>query len=86
MKETRNLGIFLICFSLLLCLTPPANADVVPGDVIDKTNWQKVEGLLPESVLNWVKKGEFILNIGELQWDPNDYWTEACIAYPSNYL
>jgi hypothetical protein len=79
MKETSNLGIFLICFSLLLCLTPPANADVVPGDVIDKTNWQKVEGLLPESVLNWVKKGEFILNIGELQWDPKDYWTEACI-------
>ncbi len=63
----------------LLCLAPAASADVAPGDVIDKTNWQKAEGLLPDSVLNWVRKGEFTLDIGALEWDPNDYWTEACI-------
>jgi len=79
MKGTHNLGIFLVSLSFFLCLAPPASADVSPGDVIDKTNWQKAEGLLPDSVLDWVKKGEFVLNIGEIQWDPNDYWTEACI-------
>ncbi len=56
-----------------------ASADVSPGDVIDKTNWQKVEGLLPFSVLDWVKKGEFVLNIGELNYDPTDYWTEPVL-------
>ena len=46
MKKTRNPGIFLIVFSLLVCPVSPASADVSPGDVIDKTNWHKAEGLL----------------------------------------
>jgi hypothetical protein len=63
-------------------MTSAVTADVVPGDVIDKTNWQKAEGLLPEPVLDWVKRGEFILNIGELDVeDPtkirSDYVLEA---------
>ena len=79
MKATHHLGTLGNCLLLLLCLAAPTAADVAPGDVIDKTNWQKAEGLLPESVLNWVKKGEFVLNIGELQWNPGDYWTDTCI-------
>lgn len=79
MKGTRNLAILLACPLLLLGLPPAALADVTPGDVIDKTNWQKAEALLPSSLLNWVKKGEFVLTVGEINWDPNDYWTQACI-------
>jgi hypothetical protein len=59
---------------LLLMATPiTVGAEVSPGETIDKTNWQKVEGLLPEPVLNWVKKGDFILKIGELRYSPRDY-------------
>ncbi len=79
MRKKQCTIVLSIGLWLLLSFLTTASADVVPGDVIDRTNWQKVEGLLPDSVLNWVKKGEFTLNIGELQWDPNDYWTETCI-------
>ena len=33
--------------------------------MIDKTNWETAQGLLPEPVLEWVKKGDFVLNIDE---------------------
>jgi hypothetical protein len=47
--------------------------DVSPGDVIDKTNWEKAEGLLPEAMLNWLKNGKVVLDIGELEYDPDVY-------------
>ena len=76
------LGVFLIAFACWSWWVPSACADVVPGDVIDSSNWQKAEGLLPTPVLDWVKRGEFILNIGELDVeDPtkirSDYVLEA---------
>ncbi len=55
---------------LLAVIIAPARGDVVPGETIDKSNWQKVEGLLPEPVLNYVKKGDYILRIGKLNYDP----------------
>jgi hypothetical protein len=70
-------GLFFV--SLALCTGSRARADVVPGDVIDKTNWQKAEGLLPDSVLNWVKKGAFVLNIGKLNYDEKDYFTPSVL-------
>ncbi len=60
------LGVLLITFMCWSWCVPAPRADVVPGDVIDKSNWQKAEGLLPAPVLDWVKRGEFILNIGKL--------------------
>lgn len=66
---TRRPTYLLAALVSLLCLVSmisTVTADVVPGDVIDSSNWQKAEGLLPEPVLDWVKRGEFILNIGEL--------------------
>jgi len=76
------MGVFLIASACWSWVVPSACADVVPGDVIDSSNWQKAEGLLPEPVLDWVKRGEFILNIGELDVeDPtqirSDYVLEA---------
>ena len=68
-----SLAILLASFLSILCVTSVVSADVSPGDVIDKTNWQKVEGLLPESILNWVKNGDFILKIGELNYNIRDY-------------
>ena len=65
-RISRWMGVFLIGFACGAWVVPSASADVVPGDVIDSSNWQKVESLLPEPVLDWVKRGEFILDIGEL--------------------
>ena len=70
MRRTHWTHALLALLGFIFSSTPSVLADVSPGDVIDSSNWQKVEGLLPEAVLNWVKKGDFILDIGELKIDP----------------
>lgn len=59
----------------------PAMAEVAPGTVIDKTNWQEIEGLVPDAVLNWIKKGDGTIKIGELPYEPNDYMPPAGLKY-----
>lgn len=77
MRRTGCLtGLFMLTIWFVLFLTLPVSADVEPGDVIDRTNWQKIEGLVPESVLNWVKKGDFVLEIGKLNYDPDEYFPD----------
>jgi len=46
-----------------------AKLAVKPGDVIDKSNWEKAKDIVPESVVNWVKKGDFIIKVGEFKYD-----------------
>src|SRR5512139_379715 len=71
MTTRCNLRIALaVVVGLLAGIVAPARGDVVPGETIDKSNWQKAEGLLPAPVLNYVKKGDFILHIGKLNYDP----------------
>ncbi|MEW6440079.1 MAG: DUF1329 domain-containing protein [bacterium] len=79
MRTERWVRIVGIALGVLSWFSVNAFADVSPGDVIDKSNWEKAEGLLPESVLNWVKKGDFILTIGKLNYDPYDFVPEAII-------
>jgi hypothetical protein len=70
MRAHWKIGGLLGGLTLLLLGAGGARADVQPGDVIDQTNWQKVEGLLPESMLNHVKKGDLPMKIGKLEYDP----------------
>jgi len=67
MLRARLLAILLLVPSLLLII-PQAFADVAPGDVIDKTNWEKVQGMVPEKFLEMVKRGEFILDIKDKEY------------------
>ncbi|MFO7962457.1 MAG: DUF1329 domain-containing protein [Desulfobacterales bacterium] len=64
---------YVLCLMTFLILSGAANAEVSPGDVIDKSNWQSVEGHVPESVLNWVKNGDIVMNIGKLNYRPYEY-------------
>ena len=75
MKETRNLGIFLVSLWFFLCLAALATADESPREIIDKTNWEKAEGLVPDCLLEWVKKGEITLPLGKLNYDTAEYFT-----------
>ena len=70
MKRSRFLTIFLFAACVVLLMTSQGFPDVSPGDVIDKTNWEKAKGLLPEPVLNWVKNGAVVLEIGDLNYNP----------------
>jgi len=70
------------CFMIILLLasafasqtSQPVLADVSPGEVIDASNWEKAEGLLPDPILRWVRKGELTLNIGEIEVDPREMY------------
>ncbi len=59
----------------LLALVAVVGAEVVPGDVIDQRSWQKAEGLLPDSVLAWVKRGDWVMSVGELEYEPR--WSKS---------
>lgn len=56
MGEIRIFQACILAACLVVASVHAARADVAPGDVIDKTNWEKAQGLLPEPVLDWVKK------------------------------
>ena len=73
MRTKRHLLACFMSLCLLSGIPVMASADVAPGDVIDKSNWEKAQGLLPEPGLNWVKNGDTVLNVGELTYDPKDY-------------
>ena len=64
---------------LFLFLCPTVRADVVPGEVIDKGNSEKVEGLVPDFVLAWVKSGDLTMKIGELKFDPTRFWSREIL-------
>jgi len=49
---------FLAVLWVISCPYPPAFAELAVGTVIDKTNAEQAQGLIPDPVLNWVKKGE----------------------------
>ncbi len=68
-RRSRQTTILLLVHALVLFLTRSGFADVVPGDVIDKTNWEKAQKLLPETVLDWVKEGKIVLNISEPRYE-----------------
>jgi len=70
------ISILIMTLFLTSSAIPRVSADVSPGDVIDKSNWQKVESLLPEEVLNWVKKGDFTLEIGKMEANVADFYPD----------
>ena len=73
MLRSRLLTVLVLVPSFFLLITSQAFADVAPGDVIDKTNWEKAQGLVPEKLLEMVKRGEFILPV-----EDTEYKTREC--------
>ena len=72
MRRVRTVHPWILAAGLVVASVHTARADVSPGDVIDKTNWEKAQGFLPEPVLGWVKKGDFILNIDKPNFELSD--------------
>jgi len=70
--KLRYFSIILTMF-LFVAMGSTAGADVSPGDVINSSNWQSVQGMVPDSVLSWVKEGRIVLNVGKLNYNPLDF-------------
>jgi hypothetical protein len=44
--------------------------NISPGQTIDETTADAASGLLPDSVLEWVKRGDYVLQVAELDYTP----------------
>ncbi len=64
----------LVMLGLLAGLGAEVAAEEFTSGTIDKSNWEKAEGLVPDCLLEWVKKGEMILPLGELEYDTAEYF------------
>jgi hypothetical protein len=76
MKAVTRCIIFLL---FVVLLGQAAHADVVPGETIDKTNYQKIEGLVPDFIVTWVKNGDMTMKIGKLKFDNQKYWDQETL-------
>ncbi|MEW6444010.1 MAG: outer membrane lipoprotein-sorting protein [bacterium] len=59
---------FMLALVVVVCLLSCA---ATAGDLVvyDKSNYQELKGLVPDPVLTWVEKGDFIFRVGELEFD-----------------
>ncbi len=73
MRFRTSASLLLVCLWSALCTGALASAEVLAGDVIDKTNWEKIEGMVPEPVLNYVKKGDLTIRVDDLAYDPAEH-------------
>jgi hypothetical protein len=74
MNTLKSIWIPILAVGLLLALRVVVSGEEASREIIDKTNWEKAEGLVPDCLLEWVKTGEFILPVGELEFDPYEFW------------
>ena len=71
-----------VCAIAILVSCPllhTVQADVQPGDLIDKSNYQKIEGLVPDYILEWVRNGDLTMKIGRLAYDPKVFWSKEIL-------
>ncbi len=73
-----NAVVTLFCIAVFLI--SPVSADVQPGDVINKDNWQKIQDLVPDFILTWVKNGDLEMKIGKLNFDKNEFHPPVYLA------
>jgi hypothetical protein len=82
MRATASLAAAFLTIVIGLSVQGSAvGAELAPGTVIDKTNWQEIEGLVPDPMLNWIKKGDGTMTIGELPYDPSAFMPPAGQTY-----
>ena len=81
MRGRTPLAVAFLAVLWLLSCPYPALAELAPGTVIDKTNAEQADGLIPDPVLNWVKKGDGSMTVGDLPYDPNEFLPPAAKEY-----
>jgi len=76
-RVSKWLSLLMLITILVWVETPKANVDI--GSKYDKTNYQEIQRMLIPPLLNWVKKGDFILQTGrlEFEWKKDINYLEA---------
>jgi hypothetical protein len=70
MMKKFKFCVYLCALSLLsfVFCAPSAQAFTL-GETYDQSNWQELEGVAIPSLINWVKKGDFIIQTGKLNFE-----------------
>lgn len=76
--KSRHTGVAAVVLLLVLWVST-VRADVEPGEMIDKSNYSKIEELVPDFILTWVKDGDLIMKIGKLDYDPKHFWSKEVL-------
>lgn len=69
LKKTMITALILLFFSSV-----QAYSAVTPGEVITSGNYEKIKGMVPEQILNYVKDGRLEMKIGKLNYKPTDFF------------
>jgi hypothetical protein len=73
MKAGKSMGMTLLMAWVLLTFAGGAWAGATLERLIDKSNWQEIEGLIPASAMERVKNGDYTLQIATLNFEPGEY-------------
>lgn len=79
--RSRILAVFALVSAMVgpVAAENAASADgLKPGDVLDQSNWQKAEGLLPPEILKHYEKGEYV--------NPIVDWPVEQFNWPPDFL
>ena len=74
-KWTILLGMLLLMAVVIGGRPAPALAEVSVGDYITSSNVQKIKGLVPDVIYDYVQKGWITMKIGKLNYDPSEIGT-----------
>ena len=61
--------LLLISLVVFPALTGVVWADVTSGEVINTGNADKIEGLVPDFIIEWLKAGHMTIKVGQLEYD-----------------
>jgi hypothetical protein len=67
----------IIILSMLSLLIQPVRADVEPGDIIDKSNYEKIDEWVPDYIVDWVKAGDLTMKIGKRSFEVKEFWPQG---------
>ncbi len=82
MRKIINIVAIFVCLFCLGGYVLPSSfaADLKPGDVITKGNWQKVESMVQPIGLDEIKRGNYTLKIVDRPLSlPKEFWEERVI-------
>ena len=73
------LGPLILVTLVLDFAVPGAQAGLEPGEIVDSTNFQEIEGLVPDYIVTWVKNGDMVMKLGKRNYDAARFWSQEVL-------
>ena len=87
--KTASVNVFVMALIIFLAPGSMVRADVSAGEVIDAGDTERITGLVPDFVVEWVKAGHFTIKISRLEYDHRKFFPpkvlESMVANRGKY-